>query len=152
MPCLESRSKVCGNKEHMVELGVEKPEGMRPGVRVWKAHHRPAVRWPLWPSTHTFPCCVLVIFDDSRQAKVCNLAHEWLRDQDVSSSQITVDVVLPLDVRHAFCNLQTEGAQVRTLNRLSCWPSRKTKQTNKHPWVFEILSCILSFWLFKFLR
>lgn len=40
--------------------------------------------------------------DDPGQAKVCDLAVQRLVDQDVGSPQVPVDVVLPLDVGHAF--------------------------------------------------
>lgn len=40
--------------------------------------------------------------DDPGQAKVCYFAVQGLIDQNVSCTYVSVDVVLLLDVRHAF--------------------------------------------------
>lgn len=56
----------------------------------------------------TFSGCVLIVLDDSGEAKVSNLAHQSLRDQDVGGSQVSVNIVPLLDVGHSFCNLWTK--------------------------------------------
>lgn len=48
---------------------------------------------------------ILVVLNDTRQTKVCNLADQSLVDQDVGSTQVPVDVIPPFDVSHALCNL-----------------------------------------------
>lgn len=53
----------------------------------------------------TFPSRVLVVLDDTCQAKVGDLTHQGRRDQDVGGSEVSVNVVPLLDERHAFCNL-----------------------------------------------
>lgn len=62
----------------------------------------------------TFPGCVLIIFDDASEAKVGDFAHQSLVDQDVGGSQVSVDVVPLLDVRHPLCNLHAQQAQLKT--------------------------------------
>lgn len=60
----------------------------------------------------TFSGRVLVVFNDTSQAKVCNFTNESLVDQDVGGSQISVDVVHLLNVGHALCNLlKNKGKQ-----------------------------------------
>lgn len=61
-----------------------------------------------WSQGPTFPRCVLVIFNDSGEAKICDFAHEGLGDQDVGGSKVPVNVVLSLDVSHSLCDLRTE--------------------------------------------
>lgn len=50
---------------------------------------------------------VLVVLDESRQAKVGDLAHQVVGHQDVSGSQVSVDVVHPLDEGHAVGDLRS---------------------------------------------
>ena len=54
----------------------------------------------------TFSGCVLVVFNDTGEAKVSNFAHQSLIDQDVGSPQVSVDVVPLLNESHALCNLK----------------------------------------------
>lgn len=56
----------------------------------------------------TFLGCVLRL-DDPGQAKVCYLAVQSLTDQDVGCTHVSVDVVLPLNVSHAFSDLSFLG-------------------------------------------
>lgn len=63
---------------------------------------------PLYP-TPTLPGCVFIVLDEARQAKVCNLAAQRVRHQDVGSPQVTVDVILLFDECHALCNLQARN-------------------------------------------
>jgi hypothetical protein len=44
---------------------------------------------------------VLVVLYEPRQAEVGDLAHQAVPHQDVGRAQVPVDVVHPLDVRHA---------------------------------------------------
>lgn len=62
----------------------------------------------------TLSGCVLVVLDESSQAKVSDLAHQIVPNQNVSCSQVPVDVVHSLNVCHSRRNLhqETEGAQV----------------------------------------
>lgn len=53
----------------------------------------------------TLSCSVLVVFDESRQAKVGYFTHQAVSHQDVGGSQVSVDVVHPLHVSHACGNL-----------------------------------------------
>lgn len=53
----------------------------------------------------TFPSCVFIVLDDTCQAKVGDLTHQGCRDQDIGSSEISVNVIPLLDEGHAFCNL-----------------------------------------------
>lgn len=62
-------------------------------------------------TTPTFLCQVFVL-DDPGQAKISNFAAERLRDEDVGSSQVTVDGVHALDVRHSLCHLGEEEESV----------------------------------------
>lgn len=48
---------------------------------------------------------VLVVLNEPSQAEVGDLAHQIVTNEDVSCTQVTVDVVHPLDVRHSSCNL-----------------------------------------------
>ena len=56
----------------------------------------------------TLSRCVLIVLYQPGQTKVCNLAHEVISHQDVRSSQVPVDVVHPLDERHAVSDLQAK--------------------------------------------
>lgn len=49
----------------------------------------------------TLSRCVFVVFDEPCQAEVGNLAHQTVPDKDVGRAQVSVNVVHPLDVRHA---------------------------------------------------
>lgn len=49
---------------------------------------------------------VLVVLDESSQAKVGDLAHQVVGHQDVSGPQVSVDVVHPLNEGHAVCDLR----------------------------------------------
>lgn len=62
----------------------------------------------------TLSCSVLIVFNESCQTKVSHLAHEAVSYQDVCSTQVPVDIVHPLHVGHACCNL--EGERTRNLN------------------------------------
>lgn len=57
------------------------------------------------PSSPTLSRCVFVVFDEPCQAEVGDLAHQTVADQDVGGAQVSVNVVHPLDVRHACCHL-----------------------------------------------
>lgn len=48
----------------------------------------------------TLPRRVLIVLDEPRQAKISDLAHQTVSDQDVGRAQVPVDVVHPLNVRH----------------------------------------------------
>ena len=52
-------------------------------------------------SLPTLPGCVLIVFDEPSQPKVSHFAHEALSNQDVGSTEVSVDIVHPLHVRHA---------------------------------------------------
>lgn len=54
----------------------------------------------------TLSGCVLIVLNESSQAKVGDLAHQIVSNKDVGCSQVTVDVVHSLDVRHSRRNLQ----------------------------------------------
>ena len=75
-------------------------------------------KWPHgpWAALPTFPGRVFIVLNETRQAKVGNLAHQGRRDQDVGGSEISVNVVPLLDEGHAFCNLHpkqtTSSSQV----------------------------------------
>lgn len=56
----------------------------------------------------TLSGCVLVVLYQPGQTKVSNLAHEVVSHEDISGSQVPVDVVHPLDERHAVSDLQEE--------------------------------------------
>ncbi len=49
---------------------------------------------------------VLIVLDESSQPKVCNLTDQTFSNQDVGSSQVSVDVVHPLNIGHACSNLE----------------------------------------------
>lgn len=66
------------------------------------------------PMFHSFPItrmtpsaaftlsgCIFIVFNQSCQPKVGNLAYEAVAHQDVCGPQVSVDVVHPLDVRHS---------------------------------------------------
>lgn len=57
-------------------------------------------------SVITFSCCVLIVLNESCQAKVCNLTDEFMRDQDVCCSQVSMDVISLLNEGHAIGHLQ----------------------------------------------
>lgn len=56
---------------------------------------------------------VLVVLDESSEAKVGDLAHQVVGHEDVGSSQVSVDVVHPLDEGHAVCDLRGGGGRGR---------------------------------------
>lgn len=60
------------------------------------------------PGSLTLSGCVLVVLDEPSQAEVGDLAHQIVSDKDVGRSQVAVDVVHPLDVRHPGGNLTTK--------------------------------------------
>lgn len=49
----------------------------------------------------TLPGGVLVVFNEPGQPKVGHFAHEILSNQNVGSTEVTVDVVHPFHVGHA---------------------------------------------------
>lgn len=53
----------------------------------------------------TFSRRVFVVLDKSGQAKVCDLADEFMRHQDVGCPQVAMDVILRLDEGHAIRHL-----------------------------------------------
>lgn len=53
------------------------------------------------PDGATLSRRVFIVFDEPCQAKVGDLAHQTVPDQDVGGAQVSVNVVHPLDVRHA---------------------------------------------------
>lgn len=57
------------------------------------------------PHTPTLSRCVFVVLDEPGQTKVSDLTHQTFPDQDVGRAQVSVDVVHPLDVRHARSHL-----------------------------------------------
>lgn len=58
--------------------------------------------------THTLACRILVVLNESSQAKVCDFTNQVISHQDVGSPQVSVDVVHPLDEGHAICDLRQE--------------------------------------------
>ena len=54
----------------------------------------------------TLPSSVLIVFNESCQTEVGHFTHQAVSHQDVGSSQVSVDVVHPLHVGHACCNLE----------------------------------------------
>lgn len=61
----------------------------------------------------TLSSSVFVVFNQSSQAKVGDFADQIVSHKDVSSPQVSVDVVHPLDEGHAICNLdKMTGNQV----------------------------------------
>lgn len=48
---------------------------------------------------------VFIVLNESGQSKVSNLTDQVISDQDVGCSQVSVDVVHPLNIRHASRNL-----------------------------------------------
>lgn len=56
----------------------------------------------------TLPRRVLVVLDEARQAEVGDLAHQVVSHQDVGGAEIPVDVVHPLNIRHARRDLGVE--------------------------------------------
>lgn len=63
-------------------------------------------RWPERQIRLTFSGRVLVVLDDTGQSKISDLTHQTLVDQDISSAEVSVNVVSLLDVSHAFCYLK----------------------------------------------
>lgn len=57
-------------------------------------------------SVVTFSCCVLIVLNESGQSKICNLTDEFMRDQDVCCSQVSMDVIFLLNEGHAIGHLQ----------------------------------------------
>ena len=53
---------------------------------------------------------VLIIFDESGQPEISDLAHQPLPDEDVGCPEVTVNIVHALHVGHALSNL---GAKVQ---------------------------------------
>ena len=75
-----------------------------------------------WFSNISFPInwlpgLVFVLLDEPREAKVGDLAHVVLPDEDVSRRQVAVDVVLRFEVRHTGRNLGAHVNQLRQLER-----------------------------------
>lgn len=48
---------------------------------------------------------VFIVFYESGKSKVGNLTDQVISNQDVGCSQVSVDVVHPLDICHATCDL-----------------------------------------------
>lgn len=65
----------------------------------------------------TLSGCVLVVLNEPSQAKVSDLAHQIVSDEDVSRPQVTVDVVHPFDVRHSSCDLRQTQSGERSSGR-----------------------------------
>lgn len=58
----------------------------------------------------TLSGCVLVVLDESRETEISDFTDEFLRYQDVGGSQVSVDVVLILNVSHSIRHLQGAAA------------------------------------------
>lgn len=54
----------------------------------------------------TFFGCVFVVLDQSREPKVGHLTDELMRNQNVCSSQVSVNVIFLLNKGHAVSHLQ----------------------------------------------
>ena len=73
------------------------------------------------------PRFVFVFLDESRQTEICDLADVVLADQNVSGSQIAVDVVLGLQVGHAGGDLSSHVDQLRQFERAALTLKNKRK-------------------------
>ncbi len=62
----------------------------------------------------TLPGSVLIVLNESGQAKVSNLTHQAITNQNVSRTQVSVNVVHPLDVGHASSHLNTQTLTLKT--------------------------------------
>lgn len=96
---------------------------------------------------YTFSGWIFVVLNDSSQAEVSNLAEKTFTDEDVCSSQVSVNVVLLFDVRHAFCNLMHKNTRPLSIIRHSqwCWTLKFCFHT---PCFIDILSSLKIFmWL-----
>lgn len=67
----------------------------------------------------TFPSRVLIVLDDPCQAEVSNLTYQGCRDQDVGSTEISVNIVPLLDEGHAFCNLHPKQREIPSSSDLA---------------------------------
>lgn len=70
----------------------------------------------------TLSCSVLVVFDESRQAEVSHFTHQAVSHQDVGGTQVSMNIVHPLHISHACCNLEQ-------VNQRGCG-FKKKKNTN----------------------
>lgn len=61
-----------------------------------------------WQMFLTLSGSVLIVFNESGQAKVSDLTHQVITNQNVSGAQISVNVVHPLNVGHACSHLHTQ--------------------------------------------
>lgn len=69
----------------------------------------------------TLSGCIFVILDESGQAEVSDLAHHVVGDQDVGRTQVSVDVVHPLNKRHPIRDLLKTK---RTHASMRLWSSK----------------------------
>lgn len=57
------------------------------------------------PGSPTLSRRVLIVFNQPRQPEISNLANESVPHQNVGRSQVSVDVIHPLDVSHSCSHL-----------------------------------------------
>lgn len=60
----------------------------------------------------TLASSVLIVFNEPGQTKVGDLADQVVTNQDVGRSQVSVDVIHPLDIGHTCRHLREDG-QIR---------------------------------------
>lgn len=66
----------------------------------------------------TLPRRVLVVLYQPGQTEVCDLAHQVVAHQDVGGAQVPVDVVHPLDERHAVGDLRKTKSRMTLEKRI----------------------------------
>ena len=65
------------------------------------------------------PCFILIFLDEPSQSEISDLANIILSNQNVPGGQITMDVVLRLEVGHPSGDLCSHVDQLRQLERAS---------------------------------
>lgn len=68
----------------------------------------------------TLSRCVFVVLYESCESKVGNLADELMRDENIGSSQISMNVIFLLNKCHAVSHLQGTAQDKRSMSVCVC--------------------------------
>lgn len=98
---------------------------------------------------HTLSGGVLVVLNESSQAKVGDLTHQVISHQDVGSSQVPVDVVHPLDEGHAVCDLGTRLNRTDQTEKSNQDAANTSKRSRVHLFLLHVTQILIKRWKHK---
>lgn len=90
----------------------------------------------------TLSGCVLVVLDESSEAKVSDFTHQVITHQDVGSPEVPVHIVHSFHVRHSRGNLRTTHILSRC--RAQCRPPEYPQNINRFIYIMKTMTVALA--------